>query len=99
MTPTADILENPMRMEKNIANDIAGRVSHATVIRRDEPLAKHTTLRVGGPADVYVEPASEEDLAAIVKFCDECDLPFFILGRGSNLLVRDGGFRGVVICL
>jgi UDP-N-acetylenolpyruvoylglucosamine reductase len=99
MTPTADILENPMRTEKDIADDIAGRVSRTTVIRRDEPLAKHTTLRVGGPADVYVEPASEEDLANVVKFCGEREVPFFILGRGSNLLVRDGGFRGAVICL
>jgi UDP-N-acetylenolpyruvoylglucosamine reductase len=99
MTPTADILENPMRIEKDIADEIAGRVSRATVIRRDEPLAKHTTLRVGGPADVYVEPADENDLASVVKFCGEHSVPFFILGRGSNLLVRDGGFRGVVICL
>ncbi len=99
MTPTADILENPMRIEKNIADEIAGRVSRATVIRRDEPLAKHTTLRVGGPADVYVEPADENDLANVVKFCGENEVKFFILGRGSNLLVRDGGFRGVVICL
>ena len=88
-----------MRIEKNIADEITGRVSRATVIRRDEPLAKHTTLRVGGPADVYVEPASEEDLASVVKFCGENEIKFFILGRGSNLLVRDGGFRGVVICL
>jgi UDP-N-acetylenolpyruvoylglucosamine reductase len=99
MTPTADILENPMRIEKDIAGEIAARVSPATVIRRDEPLAKHTTLRVGGPADIYVEPASEEDLAGVVKFCSERELKFFILGRGSNLLVRDGGFRGVVIYL
>src|SRR5277367_2068645 len=99
MTPTADILENPMRIEKNIADEIAARVSRATVIRRDEPLAKHTTLRVGGPADLYVEPASEADLAGVLKFCGEQGIKFFILGRGSNLLVRDGGFRGVVICL
>jgi UDP-N-acetylenolpyruvoylglucosamine reductase len=99
MTPTADILENPMRIEKNIADEIAGRVLRATVVRRDEPLAGHTTLRVGGPADVYVEPADENDLANVVKFCGEHDLPFFVIGRGSNLLVRDGGFRGVVICL
>jgi UDP-N-acetylenolpyruvoylglucosamine reductase len=99
MTPTIDILENPMRIEKNIADEIAGRVSSATVIRRDEPLAKHTTLRVGGPADVYVEPADENDLANVLRFCGENEIKFFILGRGSNLLVRDGGFRGVVICL
>jgi UDP-N-acetylenolpyruvoylglucosamine reductase len=88
-----------MRIEKNIADEIAGRVSRATIIRRDEPLAKHTTLRVGGPADFYVEPASEADLAGVVKFCGENEIKFFILGRGSNLLVRDDGFRGVVICL
>jgi UDP-N-acetylenolpyruvoylglucosamine reductase len=69
------------------------------VIRRDEPLAKHTTLRVGGPADVYVEPASEQDLAAVLAYCQGQHSQFFVLGRGSNLLVKDGGFRGVVICL
>jgi UDP-N-acetylenolpyruvoylglucosamine reductase len=99
MTPTADTLENPMRIEKNIADELAARVSNTTVVRRDEPLAKHTTLRVGGPADIYVEPADENDLVGVVKFCGEHEIRFFILGRGSNLLVRDGGFRGVVICL
>jgi len=82
-----------------IADEIAGCVSAATIIRRDEPMAKHTTLRIGGPADVYVEPGTEDDLSAVLKFCNERGLKFFILGRGSNLLVRDGGFRGVVICL
>ena len=90
-----DILEEPV----SIAHGIAGRVSRATVVRRNEPLAKYTTLRVGGPADVYVEPASEEDLAEVVKFCSRHDVPFFVIGRGSNLLVRDGGFRGVVVGL
>jgi UDP-N-acetylenolpyruvoylglucosamine reductase len=82
-----------------IAEELAARVSLATVIKRDEPMAKHTTLRVGGPADLFVEPANEADLAAILKFCGEHGVKFFILGRGSNLIVRDGGFRGVVICL
>jgi len=99
MTPPTDILERPMRAEGNIAGELAEHVSPATVIRRNEPLAGHTTLRVGGPADVYVEPASEVDLAAVVKFCGERGVPFFVIGRGSNLLVRDGGFRGAVICL
>jgi UDP-N-acetylenolpyruvoylglucosamine reductase len=99
MMPTADILDKPMRADANIAGELAELVSPAMVIRRDEPLAKHTTLRVGGPADVYVEPASEEDLAAVLKFCAARGMPFFVIGRGSNVLVRDGGFRGVVICL
>ena len=68
-------------------------------MRTNEPLAKKTTLRVGGPTDVYVEPASEADLAAVLRFCNERGENFFVLGRGSNLLVRDGGIRGVVICL
>jgi UDP-N-acetylenolpyruvoylglucosamine reductase len=99
MMPADSILERPMNAGAQIAGELAGRVSRATVIRCDEPLTKHTTLRVGGPADVYVEPASEPDLAGVVKFCHERSLPFFVIGRGSNLLVRDGGFRGVVICL
>jgi len=83
----------------SIADELAGRVSPGTVIKRQEPMAKHTTLRVGGPADVYIEPATEKDLAAILKHCHERGTKFFLLGRGSNLVVRDGGFRGVVICL
>jgi UDP-N-acetylenolpyruvoylglucosamine reductase len=88
-----------MKAGANIADELAERASRATVIRRNESLGKHTSLRIGGPADVYVEPASEEDLAGVVKFCNERELPFFVIGRGSNLLVRDGGVRGVVICL
>jgi UDP-N-acetylenolpyruvoylglucosamine reductase len=86
-------------MQVNLADELGVHVSSATLIRRDEPMAKHTTLRVGGPADVYLEPATEADLAASLKFCRERQVKFFIIGRGSNLLVRDGGFRGVVICL
>jgi UDP-N-acetylenolpyruvoylglucosamine reductase len=56
-------------------------------------------LRVGGKADFYIEPASEADLAGVLRLCAERAVPFFLLGRGSNLLVRDGGFRGVVISL
>ena len=82
-----------------LAGELGARVSSGTVIRRAEPLARHTTLRVGGPADVYVQPASVADLAAVVQFCSQRRQAFFILGRGSNLLVRDGGVRGVVISL
>ena len=99
MTETAEISEMPTQTKINFADELAARVSSATVIKRDEPMAKHTTLRVGGPTDVYVEPASEADLALILQWCGERAVKFFIVGRGSNLLVRDGGFRGVVICL
>jgi len=81
------------------AGELAGLVSSSTLIRQHEPLAKRTTLRVGGAADLYVEPATEEDLASVLRFCTRRHLPVFVLGRGSNLLVRDGGFHGLVICL
>jgi UDP-N-acetylenolpyruvoylglucosamine reductase len=99
MTATETILEMPTQSKSDFAHELASRVSRATSLRRDEPLAKRTTLRVGGPADFYIEPADENDLAAVLKLCGACALPFFILGRGSNLLVRDGGFRGAAICL
>lgn len=70
-----------------------------TAVRVAEPLARRTTLRVGGPADLLVEPATEAALAAIMRYCAQNNLPRCILGRGSNLLIRDGGVRGVVISL
>src|SRR5215469_12444105 len=93
------ILESPMLNKEQLADELTRRVSPQTTVRRDEPLAKRTTLRVGGPADIFVEPASEEDLASLLKLCGEQHVKFFVLGRGSNLLVRDGGFRGIVISL
>jgi len=93
------ILEQPVTATASLAGELAACVSPGTVIRRGESLARHTTLRVGGPADIFVEPASEADLAAVLRFCGRHHQPFFILGRGSNLLVRDGGVRGVVISL
>jgi UDP-N-acetylenolpyruvoylglucosamine reductase len=88
-----------MSRELDAIDQLAGRLSGGAVVRRNEPLRKRTTLRVGGPADLYVEPASEADLAVVIRFCGEQKLPWFVLGRGSNLLVKDGGFRGVVISL
>jgi UDP-N-acetylenolpyruvoylglucosamine reductase len=99
MTAAETILVLPKQNKNDFADEMAVRVSSSTVIRRAEPLEQHTTLRVGGPADVYVEPASEGDVAAVVKFCGAHGVPFFVIGRGSNLLVRDGGYRGVVISL
>ncbi len=67
------------------------------VVRLSEPLAQHTTLRVGGPAQFWVEPRTETTLAGVIRFCRQENLPLFVIGRGSNLLVRDGGIRGVVV--
>ena len=87
------------RSGRDLVAELRMRVSPEAVVRGDEPLARRTTLRVGGPADIYIEPASEADLQSALKFCVEQSLRFFVLGRGSNLLVRDGGFRGVVFSL
>jgi UDP-N-acetylenolpyruvoylglucosamine reductase len=99
MTQTETILDRTMDNAEQTAAELRERVSRETAVRCYEPLAKRTTLRVGGPADLYIEPASEADLAAVVKFCGANHLPVFMLGRGSNLLVRDLGIRGAVICL
>jgi UDP-N-acetylmuramate--alanine ligase len=64
-----------------------------------EPMANHTTLRVGGPAQFWVEPQTHGGLANALGFCSANRLPVMIVGRGSNLLVRDGGIPGVVIHL
>ena len=68
-------------------------------VRWYEPMQKHTTIRIGGPAQVWFEPDSEEILGRVVRFCDEKKVPFTIVGRGSNLLVRDGGIPGVCVNL
>ncbi len=68
-------------------------------VRFDVPMSRHTTLGIGGPADVWVEPADANDLSAVLAFCREHHWPWFVLGNGSNLLVQDGGVRGVVLSL
>lgn len=63
----------------------------------DEPMKQHTTFRVGGNADYFVMPQSAEEVKNIVALCKEADMPYYILGNGSNLLVGDKGYRGVII--
>jgi UDP-N-acetylmuramate dehydrogenase len=65
----------------------------------DEPLSKHTSLAIGGPADYYVEPHTREELIALRKVTESHQLPVFFLGAGSNILVSDRGVRGLVIHL
>lgn len=68
-------------------------------IRVGEPMSRHTTFRVGGPADYYVEPENTAQLAAVLGLCRASGMPFYLLGNGSNLLVGDGGYRGVIIAM
>ena len=67
--------------------------------RQNEPMRAHTTFKIGGEADVFIIPASPAALIYAVKKCSELEIPYFILGNGSNLLVSDGGIEGAVISL
>lgn len=68
-------------------------------VKRDEPMAKHTTFRVGGNADFFVEISSSEELAKIIRYLKQTERSYFILGNGSNLLVGDKGYEGVILHL
>lgn len=76
--------------------DALQSVMGAGRIKLYEPLSKHTTMRIGGPAQFWVEPESEEGFADLVRYCFDENIPLMVIGRGSNLLVRDGGISGVV---
>ncbi len=73
--------------------DIAGE----DCVLEKEPMKKHTTFRIGGPADLFVSPDSEKSLIETVLFCRKMKVPFYITGNGSNLLIADDGYRGVII--
>ena len=68
-------------------------------IKPEEPMKNHVTFRVGGPADFFVTPKNYEELSGVLKCCAKYEMPCYIMGNGSNLLVSDQGYRGVVIQL
>lgn len=65
----------------------------------EEPMKKHTTFRIGGAADYFVMPKNTEEVKGVLVLCKEAGIPYYVLGNGSNLLVSDNGFRGVIIQL
>ncbi|HRA89187.1 MAG TPA: UDP-N-acetylmuramate dehydrogenase [Planctomycetaceae bacterium] len=67
------------------------------ILQRDERLSNHTWLRLGGPAEYFVTPRTEAELLEVIQVCRSQQLPIYILGSGSNLLVREAGVKGVVI--
>ena len=75
------------------------RIAGKQAVRLQEPMSAHTTFRIGGPADYFVEAGNESVLKELLLLCKETETPFFILGNGSNLLVSDEGYRGVMISL
>lgn len=84
-----------------MADDLASRLKAVVTgpVTAGEPLAAHTTLRVGGPAAAFVRAEHPDDLVAVARLCAEAGRPWLILGRGSNLLVADEGWPGVVVAL
>ena len=68
-------------------------------VLEQEMMNKHTTFRIGGPADYFVAPDTAERAAAVVRVCREQHLPFYVIGNGSNLLVSDCGYRGLILQL
>ena len=67
--------------------------------REQEPLAAHTTFKIGGPAAVFIQPAQEDQLCSAIALCRELSVPYYVLGNGSNTLFGDKGWNGAVICL
>ena len=78
------------------AEDIQ-KIAENAYIRENEPMSKHTTFRIGGPAQLYIEPDCVESFCKIVRFLKENGEKYFIIGNGSNLLVKDEGYNGVII--
>lgn len=86
-------------MNRVIIEELLDQIQGCGVIRTDEPMADHTSFKVGGPADVFVRPDSAESLLNILASCKAKEIPAMIMGNGTNLIVRDKGIRGVVIQL
>ncbi len=66
-------------------------------VLRDEPMSAHTTFRIGGPADFFVTPSTAEQVGRVIAACRENQVPYYVIGNGSNLLVGDRGVRGVIL--
>ncbi|MGE5474488.1 MAG: UDP-N-acetylmuramate dehydrogenase [Ignavibacteriales bacterium] len=85
-------MENKEIYFKKIRDDIGIKNIHI-----NEPMNKHTSFRVGGPADIFAAPANIDELKSLIAFVKQEGIPMFIIGNGSNLVVKDGGIRGIVI--
>jgi UDP-N-acetylmuramate dehydrogenase len=81
----------------DLREQLAAAVAGEGECRFDEPMERHTTLRIGGPADAWVEPATIAAVQRVREFCAMQQIPCRAVGAGSNLLVRDGGVRGVLL--
>ena len=83
-------------MNREVSSRFCGIVGSDNVYF-EEPMKKHTTFRIGGAADYYLCPHTPEEIREIIQVCREEQIPWFVIGNGSNLLVSDSGYRGAVI--
>jgi UDP-N-acetylmuramate--L-alanine ligase/UDP-N-acetylenolpyruvoylglucosamine reductase len=96
----ADILKGEHHMDlNNLSQSLSRCLSQVSTIKTNELLGPKTTLKVGGPADMFVVPGHCDDLAATLKWAKAHHVPLTLLGRGSNLLIKDKGIRGLVVSL
>lgn len=85
----------PMTVDEALQQELKAKIKGDILF--DEPMSRHTTMQVGGGADVWIEPSGVEDCKAAQEIAAAHDLALMTVGRGSNLLVRDGGIRGIVL--
>lgn len=82
--------------DTNLIQQLA-KITNIKNILLNEPMKNHTTFKIGGPVDIFIMPQNNKEVADLVKLLNSQQVPYFILGNGSNLIVKDGGIRGVVI--
>ena len=96
--PITDLMNKEEKsLDKNSFKDFA--LEHGIKYLEHEELSKHTSFKIGGPAEIFAKPSSKKQVSEIVDYCKNNNVPLFPLGKGSNLLVSDAGFRGVVLKL
>ena len=86
-------------MDKNRIYDLISNVVGNKNVIIDEPMCNHTTFKVGGNADIFVTPHTIDSIKHIIDICKNEKIDYYIIGKGSNLLVGDKGYRGVIICI
>ena len=84
-------------MEKKEIFDQLSKQINPENILLDEPMSKHTSFRIGGPADIFIRAKSKEEMKCVLQFAKEKNISVTVMGNGTNLLVRDKGIRGIVI--
>ena len=83
---------------QKLAEELESVVGKGNVLT-DEPMSEHTTFKIGGPADLFVLPGNADEVKKTLEVLKTAGMPYFILGKGSDLLVDDAGYRGAIVSL